>query len=426
MYRLYSLLVPRLRLDAFHRDVLATFLTKIIIAGFTLLALALIGRRLGSEGKGLFELAILLPNMLGLLLGGGVYLANAYLVGRQQFDVATLTSHSISFTLISTALGIVIVTILLLTGLLTRLMAGVPAPLLLVGTLLLPIQLLGNAFQGILQGKQKILRINAVGLVRVFIFFLLVLFALLALNGSASEMVLAFLLSYLIQTLVFARMVQQMGGQLRPRWQGNVVRKALGFGLRAQVGNILQFYNYRLDVFILNLFLGASSVGIYNVSVQFSELLWFLPNAIGYVILPKAAASTKVEMDRFTPRIFLATLGISAIAGVILALIGHPLIVVLFGQDFSAAYLPLLALLPGVVLLGSAKVLMNEITGRGYPQYNSITTGIALVVTVLLDLRLIPGLGLLGAAIASTCAYGLTWMITIIFFQFIRYRSAAP
>lgn len=66
---------------------------------------------------------------------------------------------------------------------------------------------------------------------------------------------------------------------------------------------------------------------------------------------------------------------------------------------------PMLALLPGVVLLGGAKVLTNEITGRGYPHYNSINAGLALVLTVVLDLVLIPRYGVLGAALASSIAY---------------------
>jgi len=72
-------------------------------------------------------------------------------------------------------------------------------------------------------------------------------------------------------------------------------------------------------------------------------------------------------------------------------------------------------LLPGVVLLGGAKVLTNEIAGRGYPHYNSVNSGLALILTVILDLVLIPRYGALGAALASSLAY------TAIFFTAIGF-----
>jgi O-antigen/teichoic acid export membrane protein len=43
--------------------------------------------------------------------------------------------------------------------------------------------------------------------------------------------------------------------------------------------------------------------------------------------------------------------------------------------------------------------------GRGSPGLNSIVLGIGLVITVVLDLLLIPRYGALGAATASTAAY---------------------
>jgi O-antigen/teichoic acid export membrane protein len=43
--------------------------------------------------------------------------------------------------------------------------------------------------------------------------------------------------------------------------------------------------------------------------------------------------------------------------------------------------------------------------GRGSPGLNSIVLGVGLVITVVLDLLLIPRFGALGAATASTAAY---------------------
>jgi O-antigen/teichoic acid export membrane protein len=158
-------------------------------------------------------------------------------------------------------------------------------------------------------------------------------------------------------------------------------------------------------MFILNYFLGPASVGIYAVSVRLAELLWYLPNAVGFVIFPRAAASKPEEMNVFTPRVFRATLGLTALGALGLAFVGRPVINLVFSSAFVGAFIPMLVLLPGVVLLGGAKVLTNELAGRGYPHYNSLNAGLALILTVVLDLVLIPRYGVVGAALASSAAY---------------------
>jgi Na+-driven multidrug efflux pump len=68
-------------------------------------------------------------------------------------------------------------------------------------------------------------------------------------------------------------------------------------------------------------------------------------------------------------------------------------------------------------------VLTNEIAGRGYPQYNSINSGLGLVLTVILDLLLIPGYGVLGAAIASSVAYTAIFSVAVGFYLFVSRRK---
>ena len=229
--------------------------------------------------------------------------------------------------------------------------------------------------------------------------------------------VIAVLLSLALSLAMLMRALRGHGASFRPRWRRPVVATTLKFGLRGYVANLLQFFNYRLDLFLVNFFLGAAGAGIYTTSVGMAEMLWNLPNAVGFVIFPKAANSSAEEMNRFTPRVFRATLALTAAGGVLLALVGKPFINIVYTSAFAAAYLPLLALLPGVVLLGGAKVLTNEISGRGYPQYNSIGSGASLVLTVIFDLLLIPRYGVLGASLASTISYGMIFLLALAFYR---------
>jgi O-antigen/teichoic acid export membrane protein len=227
-----------------------------------------------------------------------------------------------------------------------------------------------------------------------------------------------------MNVIVSAVLVLREGGTLLPAWSRPVMRSTLAFGLRGYVGNVMQFFNYRLDMLLVNGFIGAAGVGIYGTSVRLAELLWNLPNAVGFVIFPKAASTSAKQMNRFTPRVFRITMMLTTIGAVGLALVGQYLIVLVYGPEFASAYVPMLALLPGVVLLGGAKVLTNEIAGRGFPHYNSITAAISLVLTIVLDLLLIPPYGVLGASIASSISYAVIFVAALIFYRIVSRRTA--
>jgi len=174
---------------------------------------------------------------------------------------------------------------------------------------------------------------------------------------------------------------------------------------------------------LINCYLGSSDVGIYSVSVSIAELLWYLPNSVGFIIFPKAAASGKMEMRYFTKRVFSITLLLTFIGAIGLALIGKYLIIFVYSISFVSAYTPLLILLPGVVLLGGAKVLSNEMAGRGYPQLNSYVSGLSFIITIVLDLLLVPPMGIIGAAYASTFSYGFSFIVTGGLFIFLEKKE---
>jgi O-antigen/teichoic acid export membrane protein len=210
-----------------------------------------------------------------------------------------------------------------------------------------------------------------------------------------------------------------------PRWHRDVIKPFLSFGLRGYVANILQFFNNRLDVFIVNFFLGPAAVGIYAVSYGIAELIWNFPNAINFVLFPRIASERGQSKNNLTGQILILSVILTSIGAIILALIGQFLISLLYGNAFQEAYYPLLALLPGVILLGAAKVLTAEILGRGYPQYNSIISGLGLAVTIAGDLIMIPRFGVMGAAVSSSLSYTVILIMSVGFYLKVKPRNLA-
>jgi len=412
------------RQNKFQRNVGTTFTAQVLSAILAIINAAIVARALGVEGKGTLSLLLLVPHMLGLFLGAGIGLANVYYVGTQRLDVSTLTQNSVGFAIVATIFGIILVGAGAFSGGLTWVLPNIPAPLVYVALIGFPVALLGGYLNSVLHGLQRIATLNLLTIIQSAATLLLNVVLVVGFKLQLIGALIASLSTSAVNLSIVIVLLHRLGGRFRPAWNPLVIRTTLSYGLRGYVGNILQFFNYRLDMFIINYFLGSSGAGLYSVSVAIAELLWYLPNAVGFVILPKAAASEARDMNRFTPRVFGITLALTALGGVGIAVLGQPFIRLIYSSDFLPAYTPLLALLPGVVLLGSAKVLTNEIAGRGYPHYNSINSALALVVTIGLDMLLIPRYGVLGAAIASSAAYTLIFVTAVIFYSSVSRRSS--
>ena len=404
----------------FARNVFITFSTQILVLILGLIYTALIGRGLGTEGKGILDVAIIIPAILGILLGGGISVANVYFAGTKKLSTQTLTDHSISFMLCTVVLSVIGIFLLSVTGLLDFILPNIPQWIIILILISLPFELLYASWRGILQGNNQILEANVVNFVKIISLVLLTAAALYWFSNRLLGAVLAWLFASVISLIPLTNLLHKQGASFVPKWNHKTMKQMLNFGLRGYMGNLLQFFNYRLDLLIVNFFVGAAAVGIYSVSTRMAETLWFLPSAVGFVIMPKAASTSAKKMNKFTPTVFWITLLITFLGALGLVVLGGLFIDLVFGADFIDAYKPLLILLPGVVLLGGGKVLTNEITGRGYPQYNAVAAAVGLGVTIVLDIILIPKWGILGAALASSIAYTTVFFVAVIFYLVIR------
>ena len=85
--------------------------------------------------------------------------------------------------------------------------------------------------------------------------------------------------------------------------------------------------------------------------------------------------------------------------------VSRELILLVFGSAMLPALVPLWLLLPGIVSMAAAKVISSYLSGIGKPIYTTYIAAGAVIVTVVLDLLLIPPYGISGAAVASTITY---------------------
>ncbi len=206
---------------------------------------------------------------------------------------------------------------------------------------------------------------------------------------------------------------------------GDSMPRAFRFGLQSWGANLLQQINYRFDVLILGGFATARDVGVYTVALTLTGIAWVLPQALQTVLFPRAASLDEGTLaGEVTADASKATLAKAVRHSVMLSLPAALLISLLlfavplvYGGKFAETTPLGFVLLPGVLLLGIAKVLSSAIAGRGYPRYTLYIGAISAPLTLALYFPLIRAFHEWGAAAASAISYGLTALLALAFFR---------
>jgi O-antigen/teichoic acid export membrane protein len=243
-----------------------------------------------------------------------------------------------------------------------------------------------------------------------------ILLAGLAVNGllhnePTPQLVLGLTVAGAILSCVV--MIQALLWMNLSREGGSGLRSVLGFGSLIYVCNLVQFLNYRLDLFLVSAIVGTREVGLYVLAVGLSQLLWIASGSVAVALLPRVAAGSSTEGAADTARLTRITLAIGVVGAVALALVVSPLVQIVYGQAYEASVIMLLMLLPGAVAFIAVNVLAAYIAGLGRVQINLVVSLIGLCATLPLCFILIPRLGAVGAAIASSVSYSLSAIITV-------------
>jgi O-antigen/teichoic acid export membrane protein len=195
---------------------------------------------------------------------------------------------------------------------------------------------------------------------------------------------------------------------LKVRWRHlrrDLAAKALGLGLRYHVGMAALFLLFRVDILLLNSRVTRAQVGLYSLAVVLAELTYLLTDSIAQVVLPRQLESSLEESGQFTARV-VRTNVVAATAALAAIVASAPLVVpFVFGAEFSDSVPSLAALAPGVLALAIIRPVGGYLVRLNKPWRVSSLTSSALVVNVVLNLLLIPVWGIVGAAVASSCAY---------------------
>ena len=193
------------------------------------------------------------------------------------------------------------------------------------------------------------------------------------------------------------------------RAHAGLVRPLAAYGAAQIAALTPAALNAKLDQLVLSLTVPPADLGRYAIAVSLTSLPVPLVSAIGYVAFPRLASQRAVT-DATHRLQRLAVLGSAALAAgmlVPLAVVAYWLVPLVFGASYRGAVPLLWILTPGAVFLACGQVAGDLLRGRNRPIIVAWAQGLAAVFTVALLFALLPVVGVAGAAIASTVAYGV-------------------
>ncbi|NHN29397.1 flippase [Paenibacillus sp. S3N08] len=376
-------------------------------------------RYLGTDGQGIFSLAILLPTMLMLFLNFGIEVSTVYYIGRKEESLGTIYKTNVMAALVLSVVSLLVGTVIIWLAS-EAFFGATPISLLFLCLSMLPVLFLNIFLQSIFQGKQDFKRLTGVIFLSQSLTLLLMCLLVIVLDLGIMGALISTVSGHVTTLLITWYLLRSSYGL---RLKGSHIsvaylKKSMVYGIQNHLSNIATFLNYRADLMMIALFVNSAAVGIYAISVSVAEQLWFLSRAVSMVLFPKISSlNSEDERNRLTSVVGRCVLALSIVGGLIFYFMSGWFINLMFGADYAVGALALQLLLPGIILGSLERIIANDLSGRGKPGIVMKVSFITVSCNLLLNLLLVPRFGMIGASIATSTTYTISSIIYVVIFK---------
>ena len=398
----------------FVRDSASVLGTQIAMTVLSIGTSVITARALGPHDRGLFQLLVLLPTTLANFVKFGIPQANVYFMRRRGASAADVASNSVWFALVLGS-GLAVVAYLARDWMLAPFLREAPPATIPAVLVLVPCVLLQAFFSGVLQAEQRFGEYNFQQLMPTLLALVGMPVALVVLRTGLVGAIVTQTLIAIAVTVWLAVRVHRTA-PLRLGWNRELARGMLGFGGKSYLQTLASTLHFRVDQYMIAMFLDPAQVGLYAVAVNLTNLLLKLPDATGIVLYPRLAAAADRDAHAQTTAVCRHTLFIMAVAGLGYVVAGPTAIRILYGQAYVGAIRPMLLMLPGIIMVSLYLLLTRNFTSRNRQQVNIVAAGAALAINVGLNCVLIPRYGISGAAISTAVSYSVAALILLVMF----------
>jgi PST family polysaccharide transporter len=173
-----------------------------------------------------------------------------------------------------------------------------------------------------------------------------------------------------------------------------------------------------LDTVLLSRIKGDEVVGLYNAANRLVLAAKMIPAVILPALFPIMAGmsrGTRAEFNRFLEKSSVLLLSLALPLSVGTTALAVKIIGFVYGSEFSASVICLQILIWGMFCMYVSIVFGYGLISQGKQKINTYLTGAGLVVSLILNLWLIPRLGNIGSSIAILSTEALVMVGGVVF-----------
>jgi O-antigen/teichoic acid export membrane protein len=224
----------------------------------------------------------------------------------------------------------------------------------------------------------------------------------------------------LVFPFALVRLFRQIPQTARTRPNWSFIRTQLRYTPGFILIGVFSILNYQVDTFIISLLLTEADLGYYGVAQTLVTAFLLIPAAIRITLYP-IMARYRQEDEKQLFQIYrksgqyLLMLGLPIVVGI--TLLAEPIILLIFGSDFLPAVPVLQIMIWEVVVIVLSVPVARMLLVYNYQSTAGWMRGFIMLVSIVLNLSLIPLLGIVGAAITRVLAALLFFVIIYLFVQ---------
>jgi len=201
-----------------------------------------------------------------------------------------------------------------------------------------------------------------------------------------------------------------------PRKDGGRVNELprMGTVLRVSIPLFLLYLMHTLftdmEILLLGHWANDTAIATYSLALKIAAFSGFIHTSLSVPLVPKIAEKhfqgRLAELETMYNCTRRRMLNLTLVLGAALVL-AAPLILHVFGKGFHGAWLPLALLVITQVIFAATGPVANYLTMTGHEKACTVILGSSLAGMVMLQLLLIPLLGILGAALAHLAGFAV-------------------